>query len=649
MNAQELLQSYFIRKPPPLPQYSQRLEEEFALIDTFGFTKVFQQVYEIIRIARSLHIPHIIRGSSGSSLVCFLMGITEIDPIHYKLELARFMNSGRTDLPDIDIDVPYNRREELYRHIQQQWPNQVARISNYVTYSHKTATREIAKESYKTQIPSNPELRSKQEKKLLKGLQSKQVRLDKAFPEKEDQQTIRDKAEQKVGTLKNYSRHCGGIVIFEEQGEIPEDLLLTPGKDDRLPQIRLNKDDTEEAGYIKIDILSNRGLAQLVEAQEEPRGLLDYPERDGPTERLLARGDNLGLTFGESRGMRKLFLGMKPRHMDDLAILLALIRPAAATQGRKREFLERWRYGAETTDPLSKQIIFDDDAICIIKAALGCDAAEADKWRKVFAKGNPAGRIQFRQRLITKGISKSVQDYIMSELDYLVLYSFCKSHAVSYSQLVWALAYEKTHNPHRFWMAALNHCHSEFRKWVHYREAKLSGLHLTREPPPYRIGTKQGKPCLVSIKSQGEQLRLPQMFQKEDSKQQDFNDMRDHGYWLSDEFLPHCGIWPQSQQTLERWFGTTKEQNQVKVKFRGILATGRVIRRDGLVTLLTIGVANSHYVDLVYPDVDAASLLTYTAVEGQGVYEKKGGLETISIETIHGLSLQKLRTCETPF
>jgi DNA polymerase III alpha subunit len=649
MNAQQLLEPYFLRKPPPLPEYSQRLEEEFALIDRFGFTKVFQQVYEIIRIARSFKIPHIIRGSSGSSLVCFLMGITEIDPIHYKLELARFMNSGRTDLPDIDIDVPYNRREELYIHIEKQWPNQVARISNYVTFGHKAAKRESAKEVLLEKLPGNPELRSKEEKKRIRSLNSKVFSVEKALPEKEDQERVKKMAKEKLGTVKHYSTHCGGIVIFEEQGEVPEELLLKEAKDDVLPHIRLNKDDTEEAGFIKIDILSNRGLAQLVEAQQEPKGLLDYPERDGPTERLLAKGDNLGLTFGESRGMRKLFLGMKPRHMDDLAILLALIRPAAATQGRKREFLERWRYGAEITDPLSKQIIFDDDAICIIKAALGCDAAEADKWRKVFAKGNPAGRVQFRQRLIEKGISKSVQNYIMSELDYLVLYSFCKSHAVSYAQLVWALAYEKTHNPHRFWMATLNHCHSEFRKWVHYREAKLSGLHLTRDPPPYRLGLKQGKPCLASVNSQGEQLRLTQMFQKEDSVQQDFNDMRDYGYWLSNDFLPQCGVWPESQQTLERWFGTTKEQKQVTVRFRGLIATGRVLRKDGLVTLLTIGVANSQYIDVVYTDVDAASLLSYTAVEGKGLYEKKGGLETIVVESIHGISLQTLRTCKGPF
>jgi error-prone DNA polymerase len=648
MNAKELLEPYFIRTLPTLPVYRERLEEEFTLIDKFGFTKVFQQVYEILRIARTLQIPHIIRGSAGSSLVCFAMGITEIDPIHYKLELARFMNSGRTDLPDIDIDVPYNRREELYKQIEHKWPKMVARISNYVTYGEKVAKRESAKQVLLEKLPVNPELRSKQEAKQLRSLNYKKFSVEKVLPDKEDQERVKQMTKEKVGTIKCYSTHCGGIVIFEEEGEVPEELLLNTQKEDILPHIRLNKDDTEEQGFIKIDILSNRGLAQWRDAQKHPWGLLDYPERDGPTERMLARGDNLGLTFGESRGMRKLFVGMKPRHMDDIAILLALIRPAAATQGRKREFLERWRYGAEPVDPLSKQIIFDDDAICMIRAALGCDAAEADKWRKVFSKGNPKGRIEFRQRLYQKGISRSIQDSLMNELDYLVLYSFCKSHAVSYAQLVWALAYEKTHNPHQFWMSTLNHCHSEFRKWVHYREARLSGLLLTREPPPYRLGMRQGQPSLVCIKSQGEQLRLTQMFQKENPAQQDFNDMRDFGYWLSDKFLEGCGIWPVAQQPLEKWFGTTKEQQQTKVQFRGLIATGRVLRRDGLVTLLTIGVANQHFVDLVCPDIDQSCVFSYVAVEGKGLYEKRGSLETIQVDTIHGVSLATLRMREVP-
>jgi hypothetical protein len=88
--------------------------------------------------------------------------------------------------------------------------------------------------------------------------------------------------------------------------------------------------------------------------------------------------------------------------------------------------------------------------------------------------------------------------------------------------------------------------------------------------------------------------------------------------------------------------GTSKEQSQTKVRFRGLIATSRVIRRDGLVTLLSIGVANAHYIDVVYPDIDYSSLFSYAAVEGIGMYEKKGGMEMIVVEKIHGVSLQVL-------
>lgn len=641
MSAQCILRPYFLREIPSSELYQTRVQDEFRLIDKFGFTGVFVQVHAILDIARRLCIPHIIRGSAGSSLICFFMGITEIDPILYGLQLARFMNDGRQDLPDIDIDVPYNRREELYEEIAKTWPGMVARISNHVHYGFKVSLREAAKEIVLETMTPNPSLRSPQEKRVLKALQRKTFQLDKLLTE-EQAVKAKARAEEKVGTLNHYSKHCGGIVIFEKEGKVPEELRLEGTQDDCLDQIHLNKDETEEAGYIKIDILSNRGLAQLVSAQAEPRGLLDYPTRDAATEKLLSQGLNLGLTFGESRGMRKLFLAMKPRHMDDVAIALALIRPAAATRGRKAEFLQSWKHGAELTTGLERQIIFDDDAISLIQEALGCTPAEADRWRKLFAKQNPAGRIQFRQALYKKGIPRSTQDHLMSELDYLALYSFCKSHAVSYAQLVWALAYEKAHNPHRFWMGALNHCHSEFRKWVHYREAKCSGLHLTREAPPYKLGTKQGTPALLAVHSKGEQLRLPQMFQREDPVKQAFQDMKVCGYWLADEFLPHCGIWPTSQQSLERWFGTKVEQRQTNVRFRGLIATGRVLRRDGLVTLLTIGVANQRYIDLVFPDVDCSSVFAYTAVEGKGLYEKRGLIETIQIETIHGVSLKDL-------
>ncbi len=404
-----------------------------------------------------------------------------------------------------------------------------------------------------------------------------------------------------------------------------------------MQQIHLDKDETEEAGLIKIDILSNRGLAQLVDADPLHWSLLDYPTRDSLTESILASGDNIGLTFGESRGMRKLFIELRPHNIDDLAIALALIRPAASVGGRKAAFLERWKHGADDMgDPLRKPILFDDDAIVLIKRALECDDATADKWRKVFAKQNPQGRVEFRRALYARGIPTSTQNAMMDDLDQLALYSFCKSHAISYAQLVWALAYQKAHNPHLFWVATLNHCHSEYRRWVHWREARCAGLLLTREKGPYKLGKRRGLPAIISTSSQGEQLKL---FTQEDTDEQNIRDAQQLGYWLSERFLPNCGVWTETQQTLHSFFSPHAKK---KVRFRGLTATGRILRRDGTVTLLTIGVDNRQYVDLVIPDVARNDLFRYAAVEGKGFLQKQGAIETITVDSISPVSYKNL-------
>ncbi len=217
--SREALEPHFVRPLPPEDQYVHRLETEFTLIDSFGFTKVFLQVQIIIEILRQKKIPHIIRGSAGCSLVCFLLGITEIDPIRYKLELARFMNSGRNDLPDIDIDVPYNRRDELYKAVEEQWKKRVARISNHVHYGMKTALRESAKEILLEKEPSAERTKS------LQKLRRRDFSLAKLLTP-EEQKQAHEKAKTLNGKVKYNSLHCGGIVIFEEEAEVPAELLL---------------------------------------------------------------------------------------------------------------------------------------------------------------------------------------------------------------------------------------------------------------------------------------------------------------------------------------------------------------------------------------------------------------------------------------
>jgi error-prone DNA polymerase len=606
MNSKEILTPYFIRSlPAHSPVYNSRLEEEFKLIDRNNFTKVFIQVRTILELSKD--IPHIIRGSAGSSLICYLMGITHIDPIMNGIELARFMNTARTDIPDIDIDVPYNFREEIFNRISEKYPKMVARISNHIMYRHKTAIRQALREEGIKQPP-------------------KHFTLDKLITDKSKKYKIESRAKQILGTKRAISKHCGGIVIFEEEQAIPQSIIYKPATDTSIGQIILNKDETEDAGYIKIDILSNRGLGQLEELSD--CSLLDYPNRDLRTECLLARGDNIGITHAESRGMRKILISMAPRSLKEVAIALALIRPAAAANGHKSDFLQLWNSRLKIEDPLRKPIIFDDDAISVIRTALNCSSAEADVWRKAFAKQNIPKIYEFKRDLLKSGHKADYINDIVDDLNQLAQYSFCKSHAMSYAQLVWALAYWKANEPHNFWVATLNHCSSEFRPWVHKREAKCSGLLLTRSLPPYRLGTINNRPAVISIDSGIQTVLL-----SDNDPKQIISDMKAYHTWFGERFLDNCHI-TKHQKTLD---------DKIVASFTGIIAVGRVVRTDPAhpVTLITIGVENRRYIDLIVKG-DNKYLLGHTGVSGQGLYKKKGFEESIEVTKIKGESLSRL-------
>ena len=138
-----LLIRKFVRHLPKLEKYDKRLEEELELIAKLGFAKHFLRVREILDLTRD--IPHITRGSAGSSLICWLMGISDVDPVKENIPLARFMNPKRDDLPDIDLDFPHWQQTTVMNRIFRRWPGQSARVSNYVTYKEKSAIREAAK------------------------------------------------------------------------------------------------------------------------------------------------------------------------------------------------------------------------------------------------------------------------------------------------------------------------------------------------------------------------------------------------------------------------------------------------------------------------------------------------------------------------
>lgn len=574
--------STFVRPIPKKHTYYHRIGKELHLIIEKNFVKVFLQVKEILELAGDM--PHIIRGSAGCSVICYLMGITEIDPIKYNISLARFMHENRDDTPDVDCDFMHSRRAEIYDKIFVRWEGKVARISNHVYYKKKSALKEaIRRKGYRKFIP-------------------KDFDLDKIFPDVEVRNSVLNDAENIKGTFRCYSLHVGAIIIWDY--EVPKELYLKEFKiigDKTGTQVKLNKDETEDMNFIKIDILSNRGLSQLWDISQKP--LIEYPDDPIIYNFLNEGNNNIGITYAESPGIRKLFIQFKPKCIEDIAMVLALIRPAASSQ--KNEFLKECEFFIPTSHH-ENFIIYDDDAIQYISQLLNIDEGHADLYRKAFAKNKKWEKIKFSKELRKKYPEKNDDDIknIIEKLSHLEDYSFCKSHSISYAQLVYALAYQKYYKPHHFWCSTLNNCQgSSYRKWVHYREAKNSGLKLSLGKPPFKIINKK-------------------LFTASGISKLIYNPVSDyflHGYWINDSFLPGM-YYSQTHTTKKKYDKQMKKMINIDViqaSFRGLIAIYRIYlppnnikgktdcadpdikEKKRSITFVTLGYDNGKYIDIV--------------------------------------------------
>ena len=636
----QILISRFIREIPNEKKYYYRLALEFRLIKQKHFTKVFLQVLDILDLCDE-RIPHVIRGSSGSSLVCYLLGITDIDPILENISLARFMHVQRNDLPDIDMDFPHKERDRLYEKIFDKYNGRVARISNHVFYGGKTATKEIIK------------------KHGHKGFIPKDFNLEDYFSDEEEIFDILTESVELEGEFKNFSLHCGGIVIFDDK--VPDKYILQDfqinktdyKKGDPIAklgtQISLNKNQVDDLSFIKIDILSNRGLSELWDISRLP--IEEYPRRDSKTEKLLESGDNLGLVYAESRAISKAFKVIKPQGIQDIALALAIIRPAASGNGQKQAYLRdltnlinngKSQNSINENSTLSlknnvtgrKYIIYDDDAIQVIQELLKCDESNADKFRKAFAKNKYELKLQFKSLLKRKQpmLSNDERDEIYEQLCCLQDYSFCKSHAISYAKLVWALAYQKVHKPKLFWLSALNNCNSSFRTWVHFRNAVDANISLekaieTGGKKPWRLDIKENVTYLVSMANikiekgsrtkKRNNIKLDSWIIKKnltktnnnnksdtntklkDNKTKQIKELLQYGFWTSKEFLSDCYLEilrGKNNEVLMSYNKYYKEKNEIcntlldkkvkveynvnKCKFRGLIACYRICKSD---------------------------------------------------------------------
>ena len=450
----QLLLDRFKRPIPDREDYKNRLAEEFELILNQRFTEYFLRICDVIELTKDF--KHMTRGSAGSSLVCYLLGITDVDPIEWNIPVARFMNPLRDDLPDVDIDFEHWRQLEVMERIFKKWPGKTARLSNYVMFREKSARKEAVKRlGVKGKLPRS----FKYEDYDIDPVEAK--RIEKKL----------------IGKKRAISKHCGGIIMFDRQ--LPKSLISQDN------QILLDKYEIEDLEHLKLDVLANRGLSQLLEI-DELTNLQHYPTHDEATSRLLSRGDVLGVTQGESPAMRRLFRAIKPKSVYDCVFATAMIRPVAMSGRQKAAMFQDW-----SQEVVQDSIVFEDDAIDIISDIIGVDMYEADMYRRAFAKKNDEKILEFVEKM---GGHPRKQE-AMAALQELSGFGLCRAHAVNLGRLIWALAYQKAHNKQEFWRANIKHCQGSYRSWVYQCEAHRldiptkSGWWWHGFPP--RLGVKQ--------------------------------------------------------------------------------------------------------------------------------------------------------------
>ncbi len=422
------------------------------------------------------------RGSSASSIVSYLLGITHVDPLAYDLFFERFLNRGRKDPPDIDVDFPWDERERALAYVFETYRGRAGMVADHVTFGPRSSLRETAK-ALGT---------GERETDRLLGLWMREER--NAVPAR-----VREAAEAVRGMPRHIGLHPGGVVITP--GPITD---FTHVQTSRAgwPVIAWEKDAAEEAGLVKIDLLGNRSLAVLRDtielvnprrrsAGEDPIEWDRFdPLEDPRTREYVASGDTLGIFYIESPATRLLLRKMRSGDFPHLVVASSIIRPAA--NRCIREYLRRLRGEPyDTLHPLAEAplretlgiMVYQEDVARVAVSVAGFTPEEADGLRKVLSKKDRLTRLDaWRERFFAGGRERGVGKVALDALWEMVLsfegYSFCKAHSASYAMVSYRLAYLKVRYPLEFMISVINNGGGFYAAQIYLNAVRRMGFRV---------------------------------------------------------------------------------------------------------------------------------------------------------------------------
>ena len=484
--------------------YLERLSQELHVVEKLGFCEYFIVVGEIVAFAREKGVEVVGRGSGAGSIIAYVLGITNVDPIEHRLYFERFLHEGRSDLPDIDVDLCWIRRDEVIEHVYRTYGDErVAMISSHVTFQPHLAFREALKafgvpidhvNRYSRKIPYlHPEMHA--ETPLRELITTSPIAREIPLDE-EPFRTAVPLAEQLINQPHHLSIHPGGIVISDREIDAYTPLERS-AKGFVITQYDMHS--IEDTGLVKIDLLGNRCLTELQETLDWKRrdgvtlSLSDVPDGDPKTLEMLQSAQTLGCFQLESPAMRSLLAKLRVRCVRDCIAAVAIIRPGAAAGGAKEAYIRRSQ-GEEEPSYLHPSlrsileenygvVIYEEDVMCIASAIAGVTLAEGDSIRSAIKRAKHPDDVRdienaFLRRAVQNGVEPCVAQAVWMDLRKFASYCFSKAHASGYGVLAYQSAYLKAHYPTEFGCALLNHHAGMYATRTIAEEVKRRGARL---------------------------------------------------------------------------------------------------------------------------------------------------------------------------
>lgn len=486
-------------------EYESRLQHELKTIHDMGFDDYFLVVWDVMQAAHDRHIltaPG--RGSAAGSLVSYLLFITDIDPLKYGLLFERFLNPHRQTMPDIDLDFPDNHRDELYQYVAEKYGQPyVARIITFGTLAAKQVVRDVAR-TFGASIPEQSEwaravyIKQHDVKVTLKQAYEDSYALRRLVNESERNQTIFRMACRLEGLPRNTGVHAAGVVISTRR--LDQYTPLQSG-DSELYVTQWPMGAVEEIGLLKMDFLSLRNLKivdDTLRGVKFQKGIdIDIKQislNDDSVFEAFSQANTTGIFQFESRGMRQLLQKVKPKNIEDLALVNAIHRPGPNLDPnevmQRREGVKPISYLDPVLEPILKPtyglMVYQEQVMQVAQAFAGYTLAEADILRRAISKKNAdileQERIPFIERAVQQGHSEQVAHTIFDQIAMFAGYGFNKSHAIAYSILAYQMMYLKVNEPQAFYMALLRSVATRSQNFTDYVRS-MAQQHIYLLPP----------------------------------------------------------------------------------------------------------------------------------------------------------------------